>query len=124
LDKLKADVHMAICGTAAVLFAPGAPGRAGAQCTHAAGAVDGSTADCPRVKFSLQRSLRPSRIFSTFPLKPSGSMKRACGNRGWIAVWRYVLKRLFRQCAWFTIVNAWIGVRESIVPPIYRSTVG
>jgi len=106
---------MAICGATLVPFAPGAPGRAGAQCTHAAGAADGSTAGCPRVKFSLQRSLRPSRIFSTFPLKPPGSMKRAYGNRGWIAACRYVLKRLFRQCAWFTIVNAWIGGRESIV---------
>jgi len=73
---------MAICGAAAVPFAPGAPGRAGAQCIHAAAAVDGSTAGCPRVKFSLQRSLRESRIFSTFPLKPHGSMKRAYGNRG------------------------------------------
>jgi len=39
------------------------PGHAGAQCIHAAAAVDGSTAGCPRVKFSLQRSLRESRIF-------------------------------------------------------------
>jgi len=60
---LKADAHMAICGAAAVPIAPGAPGHAGAQCIHAAAAVDGSTAGCPRVKFSLQRSLRESRIF-------------------------------------------------------------
>jgi len=58
------------------------PDRAGVQCTHAAASMDGSTAGCPRVKFSLQRSLRESRIFSTFPLKPRGSMKRAYGNRG------------------------------------------
>jgi len=69
---------MTICGAAAVPFAPGAP----VLNTHAAAAVDGLTAGCPRVKFSLQRSLRESRIFSTFPLKPRGSMKRACGNRG------------------------------------------
>ena len=79
---LKADAHMTICGAAAVPFAPGAPGRTGAQCTHAAATVNGSTAGCPRVKFSLKRSLRESRIFSTFPLKPRGSMKRAYGNRG------------------------------------------
>ena len=71
---VKAVAHMAICGAAAVALAPG---RAGAQCTHAAGAAGGSTAGCPRVKFSLQRSLRPSRIFSSFPLKPRGAMKLA-----------------------------------------------
>jgi len=58
------------------------PDRAGVQCAHAAAAVDGSTAGYPRVKLSLQRSLRESRIFSTFPLKPRGSVKRAYGNRG------------------------------------------
>jgi len=79
---LKPDAHMAICGVAAVPFAPVAPGCAGAQCIYAAATVDGSTAGCPRVKFSLQRSLRESRIFSTFPLKPRRSMKRAYGNRG------------------------------------------
>jgi len=46
---------MDICGTAAVPFAPGASGRAGAQCTHDAVAVDGSTVGCPLVKFSLQQ---------------------------------------------------------------------
>jgi len=76
---LKADAHKAICGAAAVPFVPG---RAGAQCIHAVAAVDGSIAGCPQVKLSLQRSLRESRIFSTFPLKPRGSMKRAYGNRG------------------------------------------
>jgi len=63
---------------AAVPFAPGTPGRVG----DVAGAADGSTAGCSRVKFSLQRSPWPSRIFSTLPLKPRGSMKRAYGNRG------------------------------------------
>ena len=38
---VKAVAHMAICGAAAVALAPG---RAGAQCTHAAGAAGGSTA--------------------------------------------------------------------------------
>jgi len=33
-ELLKADAHMAICGAAAVPFGPGAPGRAGAQCTR------------------------------------------------------------------------------------------
>ena len=39
---------MTICGAAAVPFAPGAP----VLNTHAAAAVDGLTAGCPRVKFS------------------------------------------------------------------------
>jgi len=54
------------------------PDRVGVQCKHVVAAVDGSTAGCPQVKFSFQRSLR----FSAFPLKPRGSMKRAYGNRG------------------------------------------
>ena len=37
---------MAICGAAAVPFAPRAPGRTGAQCIHAVGAADGPTTDC------------------------------------------------------------------------------
>ena len=89
---------MAICGAAAVPFAPRAPDRPAPQCTHAAAAADGPTAGCPRVKFSLQRSLRESRIFSTLPLKPRGAMKRAYGNRGWIGVCRCAFKTLFRQC--------------------------
>jgi len=80
--NVKADARKAICGAAAVPFAPGAPGCAGAPWKHAAGSADGSTAGCPRAKFSMQRSLRPSRIFSTFPLKQRGSMKRAYFNRG------------------------------------------
>jgi len=60
---LKADAQMAICGAAAVPFTLGVPGCAGAQCIHAAAAMDVSTAGCLWVKFSLQRSLWESRIF-------------------------------------------------------------
>jgi len=81
-SSLKVDAQRAICGVAAVPLAPVAPDRAGVQCTHAAGAVDGSTAGCPWVKFSLQWSLWESRIFSASPLKLRGSMKRAYGNCG------------------------------------------
>ena len=95
----QADAHRAICGAAA------APDRAGVQCIHSAGAVDGSTAGCPRVKFSLQRCLRQSRKNPTFPLEPRGS--RRCAYGWCIAVCRYALKSaVFWLCAWFTAVNA------------------